>query len=279
MNANPSPIAYWNSDLALLWTKNIPPCRPSYSEMSIYTKYLRIIQERNLFRKIKVLILGSSAEFRDWGFQENLDVTIIDCSKDYNLAIKRELRHKDCEEKLIIERWQDMSFDNEFDLIVGDLVIGNLYPEEVPPFLKRISRALIKDGFFMTKSFFYNENKPIKPYKEIILDFYKTGITYHPYSKLIYKIAISCMDKETNMLNFKQMYIETVKLYEAGIMKFETYKKFCDLGWDKDMKFLFHIPTIEQWEKWICENLIIYNKEYGLDLYSEDFPIYIITTK
>jgi len=280
MKDNEKPlVAHWNKELALLWTKNLPPCRPSWSEMAIYTKYLRITQSQSPHHKVKLLILGSSAEFRDWAHQENIDTTIIDCSKEYHDTIEREMKHKCCEEKLVIQLWQDMSFKNEFDLIVGDLVVGNLYPEEIPPFLQRISKALKEGGFFMTKSFFRDENKPIKSYKQILLDYYKNGITYHPYPQLIYDIAMCCVDKKTGLLNFNHMYKETLKMYKSGIMKKETFEKFKHLGWEKEMKFLFYIPTFRQWENWIAEYLKIYTKEYGIDLYSKNFPIYIITTK
>lgn len=272
-------IAHWNKELALLWTRNIPPCRPSWSEMAIYTKYLRKRQAQFPYRKIKILNLGSSAEFRDWGHQENMDVTIIDCSKEYHDAIKREMMHKYCEERLIVQRWQDMSFEDEFDLIVGDLVIGNLYPEEIPPFLKSISNALMEGGFFMTKSFFRYGNKPIKSYEEIILDYYRKGVTYHPYPQLIYDIAMYCVNKKTGLLNFNHMYKETLKIYKSGIIKEETFEKFKCLGWEKEMKYLFHIPTFKQWENWVNEYLEIHKKEYGIDLYSKNFPIYILTTK
>jgi len=272
-------MAHWNKELALLWTKNLPPCRPSWSEMAIYTKYLRIKQSQYPHRRVKLLILGSSAEFRDWGHQENMDVTIIDCCKEYHDTIEREMRHKYREERLVIQLWQEMSFENEFDIIVGDLVVGNLYPEEIPPCLQRISNALKKDGFFMTKSFFRDENKPIKSYEGVILEYYRNGITYHPYPQLIYDIAMCCVDKKTGFLNFNYMYKETLKMYESGIMKKETFEKFQHLGWEKDMKFLFYIPTFHQWENWVAKYLEIHAKEYGIDLYSKSFPIYIITTK
>lgn len=272
-------VAHWNEELAALWTRNIPPCRPSWSEMTIYTKYLRKKQAQFPHRRIKLLILGSSAEFRDWGYQENMDVTIIDCSEKYHDTIKREMRHKYCEERLVVQCWQDMTFKNEFDLIVGDLVIGNLYPEEIPKFLKSISNALMEDGFFMTKSFFRDENKPIKSYEEIIIDYYKNGITYHPYPQLIYDIAMYCVDNETGLLNFNHMYKEALKIYESGIITDGTFEKFEHLGWEKEMKYLFNIPTFKQWENWIAEYLKIHNKEYGIDLYSKDFPIYIITNQ
>ena len=279
MKTKRNPSAFWNKELAQLWTRNIPPNRPSPSEIVIYTKYLRQRQAMFPNRKIKLLILGSSSDFRDWAYQENMDVTIVDCSEEYYNTIKREMRYKHPDEKLIVKLWQDMDFENEFDLIVGDLVIGNLYPDEIPSFLKKISEALLDGGFFMTKSFFRNENNPIKSYEEILLEYYKEGTTYHPYSKLIYDIAMCHVNKENGFLDFNYMYKQTLKMHESGIMDKETFEKFRHLGWEKEMKFFFYIPTFKQWEDWVNQYLIIYKKEYGEDLYSKDFPIYIITTK
>ncbi len=273
------PSAAWNKKLARLWTRNIPPNRPSPSEIVIYTRYLRHRQALFPNRKIKLLILGSSSDFRDWAYQEDMDVTIIDYSKEYHMAIKREMKHKYPREKLVIKLWQNMNFENEFDLIVGDLVIGNLLPEEIPPFLEKINKALLEGGFFMTKSFFRDENKTVKSYEKILSDYYKEGITYNPYPKLIYDIAIYCMNKKTGFLDFNYMYRETKKMFESGFMKKETFKKFRHLGWEKGMKFYFYIPTFKQWENWVNQYMSIYKKEYGEDLYSKNFPIYIITTK
>lgn len=271
--------SHWNGELGLLWTRYLPPCRPSWSEMVIYSKYLRQKQKKFPDRPIKLLILGSTTEFRDWGHQENMETTIIDCSADYNKSISWELRHKFPNERLKIQFWQDMSFSNEFDLIVGDLVIGNLSKDEIPLFLKRVANALKDGGLFMTKSFFSDEKWKKESLEDIFVNYYKNGITYSPYSSLVYDIAMNCVDKETNLLSFNYMFSQIEKLYEKGIVKRETFENFRYLGWQKEMKIVFYMPPFSLWEHWISENLKLLKKEYGKDLYSKNFPIYVITTK
>jgi hypothetical protein len=272
-------VSHWNGELGLLWTRYLPPCRPSWSEMVIYTKYLRQRQQKSPKRPIKLLILGSTTEFRDWAHQENIEATILDCSADYNKAISWELKHKFASEKLMVGFWQDMSFSQEFDLIVGDLIIGNLSKEEIPPFLKKVADALKVGGFFMTKSFFSNEHWKYKSLEEIFYDYCKKGITYSPYSSLVYDIAMNCVDKESNILNFNFMFRQIEGLYHSGIIKKETFESFKNLGWQDSMKIIFYMPPFSLWEKWISESLKISKKEYGKDLYSKNFPIYITTTK
>ena len=44
----------WGRELATIWTNNVAPSRPSNSEMCVYTKYLRQLQE-TFRRRIKIL--------------------------------------------------------------------------------------------------------------------------------------------------------------------------------------------------------------------------------
>ena len=83
----------WNNNLALVWTHMVGPSRPTVSELYVYTKYAHKLLEAKK-RKLKLLVLGSTPEFRDWGFEENMIVTVMDCNPDYHEAIGREIRHK-----------------------------------------------------------------------------------------------------------------------------------------------------------------------------------------
>lgn len=272
-------IGYWGKELAKIWTNYLPPCRPSWSEMVIYTRYLRKIQSRKCNKKLNLLVLGSTSEFRDWGYEEDLNVTVIDKSTDYHNQIKWELKHKNIHEKFIHQRWQDMMFENEFDLIVGDLVIGNLAREEMPIFLKNVQNALRKGGFFMTKSFLKKDKCTIRNLYAIFIEYKKRNLNLHPFPAMIYDIALCCMDHNTGILNFKHMYNEISKLHKSGLIDNDLFDKFNHLGWQKNMKFEFWIPTITEWEKMVNKYLRIYGKEYSENIYSDNFPIYIITTK
>ena len=270
----------WNSNVALLWTKMVGPTRPTISELYIYTKYVHELQKR-LNRRLDILILGSTPEFRDWAFEENMKVTVIDDSSDYHNKISRELRHKciiegDCEkERVIIKRWEDMDFCDEFDIIIGDHAIGNIEPDKLERFIKNVQNALRTGGLLLGKNFLVPSEYKVNNPEKLIEDYYCKKSYCHPFSFLIFDLAMYCMD-ENNMLDFKVLYNELLKLKEKDLITNETMKYFEGIGWDTEMKFKFHIPTIVNYENLIKKYLNIKNVEYGIDIYSEKFPLYII---
>ena len=94
-------MGYWGKQLAKLWTNYLPPSRPSWSELvDVYTPYLRVLQRRKPRQRLKSLILGSTSEFRDWAYVENLQTTVIDFSCVYHYTIEQEMTYKNVTEKL-----------------------------------------------------------------------------------------------------------------------------------------------------------------------------------
>ena len=268
--------AGWNNNLALVWTKMVGPSRPAISELEIYSKHAREIQ-KTISRKLKLLVLGSTPEFRDWGFENNFDITVLDCNKDYNKAIFREIRHKGIKERTIIDRWQNLDAKNEYDIIIGDLVIGNIAPNELDDFFHRIMTALTQNGIFLGKSFYKKANYSPLDIEDLVKKYY-SGHPWHPYSFFVYDLTLSCLD-ENNMLSFSKQYEVLRKLNEKGILHDNTFEYFKEVGWDKEMKFLFHVPDLEAFEQLAEKYLKIYAIEYGKDIYSEHFPLHIIGRK
>jgi len=195
----------WNSELAHIWTKMVGPSRPTISEINIYMKHIRKLQY-TLNRKVKMLILGSTSEFRDLAFEENFDVTVVDCNETYYKNISREIRHKTLldNEKVIFKKWQDLNFLDEFDVVIGDLVIGNVAPEEFENFISCISNTLKQNGLFLSKSFFKIATYKVKNPKTLIKEYYE-GPPIHPYSAFAYDLTIYSLD-ENNLLEFKKQY-------------------------------------------------------------------------
>lgn len=266
----------WNGQLAITWTKMVGPSRPTISELAIYDKWAKLVQSK-LNRQLKLLVLGSTPEFRDWGYENNFNITVMDCNKDYHEAISREIRHKCIKENIIIEKWQDLNAENEYDIIIGDLAIGNIPPEKLQDFIKRVSVALTEYGLFLGKSFYANKtHKPLSP-KQIVEKYYN-GSPCHPYSAFVYDLTMNCID-ENNMLSFPKQYAVLKELNINGVLRDETFSYFQDVGWDTDMKFLFHVPYMDEFEILLNKHMKIYYTEYGNEIYSENFPLYIVGRK
>ncbi len=266
----------WNGQLARIWTKMVGPSRPTISELSIFDKYAKALQSKNKHR-LKLLVMGSTPEFRDWGYENNFEISVMDCNPDYHDEIFREIRHKCIEEKYLCSRWQDLMAENEYDIIIGDLVIGNIAPDELDDFIFRVSKALSPCGLFLGKSFYRRKNY-IPPTPEELIRQYYEGSPWHPYSALSYDLTINCLD-ENNMLSFPKQYAVLQRLNERGILSDETFSYFQGVGWDNDMKFLFHVPILEEYEKLLEKYLHIYKIEYGNEVYSPNFPLHIVGKK
>lgn len=270
----------WNNELALIWTKMVGPSRPTISEISIYTKYLHKLMAYKK-RRLKVLVLGSTPEFRDWAYEENCIVTVIDANMDYHYTINREIRHKliieNSLEQIICCKWEEMEFNNEFDIIIGDLAIGNIEPLKLEDFIKKVSKALTDDGLFLGKSFFVPHNYTHINLKELCEKYY-SGLPYHPYSYFSFYLTMECID-EKNMLDFKRQYDKLIELYNSGHIKKETLEYFEKVGWDKEMKFKFHVPPLDKYEELLKKYMTIVEIEFGNDIYSQNFPLHIVSKK
>ncbi len=262
----------WGHELALIWTNNVAPSRPSVAEMCVYTRYLRILQQR-IRRQARVLVLGSTPEFRDWCYDENLVLHVVDSNQDYYDTVSREIRHKNITEELHISRWEDMSFPLQFDIIIGDLAIGNVDPERFDDFLNNVDRALAQGGLFIGKSFIWSDEEPIIKPKEII-DLYDESCI-HPYTYINHQLALYCLDRNNYLLDFSQMYRELAALYNSGYIGDKLFSYFTKVGWNTEMKFHFFAPSQKYFVQKINEHLQFLSFEHTMDIYTNVFPIYV----
>lgn len=267
----------WGKTLATIWTNNVAPSRPSHAEMCVYTQYLREVQT-NLRRPVKLLILGSTPEFRDWGYEENLLIHVVDKSRDYYKKVSREIRHKNLNEKVYYCQWEDMHFSETFDVIIGDLSIGNIEQSNFEGFLKNISQAMSDEGIFLGKSFLWLEDEPIKTPKQIIED-YTTSTHIHPYTFINHQLGLYCLDKETRSIDFGKMYNELEILYNENYIDNTLFSFFKNVGWNTEMKFKFFAPSQSEFVTYVNRTLQFIKFVHTSDVYTNVFPIYVIRKK
>ena len=265
----------WDKALSHKWTNMTWPNRPSVGELSIYTDYLRKYQKKH--KNVNCLILGSNVEFRDWAYEENLDVTIMHDNEEYHLATYRELRHKNAPYRLVLKDWQEINFNNKYDLIVGDELIGNIRKENVENFIKRVAKSLKTGGLFLSKSFYVSKDYKKKTSKQIFEDYYKNASDLNPMAYCAYDFSVSCLD-ENNYLNFKNIEKFITDSYNKGYINKKTYDYLKSVGLEQ-MNFEFYIPFIEEYERIVTKYFNIIEKTYTNDIGSKNFPIYILEKK
>lgn len=264
----------WGKELADIWTNNVAPSRPSCAELALYTKYLRKIQAI-VDHPIKLLVLGSTPEFRDWGYDENMEINVVDKSKEYYEQISREIRHKNLKEKVYFLKWEDMHFDKKYDIIIGDLSIGNVEPNRFREFLINIRDALSDNGIFMGKSFIWRDTELVKSPKEIV-DNYKHSIHIHPYTFINHQLGLYCLDKKKYSIDFGRMYQELKRLFDDGYIDKELFSNFQNVGWNTEMKFKFFAPSEQFFVQNVNDVLRLVKFEHTEDIYTNVFPIFII---
>lgn len=265
----------WSNKLAKTWTNNVAPSRPTVCELALFTKILRSLQSASNMQ-LSVLILGSTPEFRDWAYEENLQITVVDYSREYHDMISREVRHKNMHYELVLERWEDMDFNNRFDLVIGDLTIGNIQPNKLDTFLANVCRSLTVGGYFLGKNVFRNVGRQRRSPEEVIASYYK-GNPYHPYSALVYELAMSTVGEGESHLNFQQLFRLVTDLRHRGLLKEKEFEYFCNVGLDADLDFTFFIPSIEEFECAVRKSgLYVESIQHTEDVFTKFYPLYIL---
>jgi len=147
--------AYWERQ-ARLWDDCAPPMRPSLAEIEIYRIFFK-----QQTKKANILILGSTPELRDLVSEEtDADIYVADFCYDMPAMMLKFTKNVDPRrEKWIKNNWLDLPFPaNFFDVILGDVVLHQVSPRFESAFLTKVRSLLRRDGFFITRFFFLNEN-------------------------------------------------------------------------------------------------------------------------
>lgn len=258
-----------------MWQWYVPPCRPSRFELELCTQQIDAIRRGTNGRRARVLVLGSTTEYRDWGFEEGCSVVVADNSVGYHEAISEARRYKAADEELVITSWNGLDFKNEFDLVVGDLVVGNIDPSEIPVFLSKIHTALNVDGQFLTKSFFLSKDTPSRNIDDCFAEYNREYRGYDAFSIIAYELAAHCVDRATLVLEFDKMYDVVKDAVQSGKLPPDVLPRYEKLGWHKGSKIEFNMISFDVWESLLQTEFKDFETFLGPYPWSKNFPIYV----
>lgn len=268
----------WKSEMVKYWRNYVPPCRPSLYELEILRQKIKEVRINNL-SKPKVLILGTTNEFRDIAYIENCEVTIVDSSLEYHKQISDDRIFKNSKEKLVISSWEEMTFVKEFDIIIGDLIVGNINKDLLNITLKNIKLALKDDGIFITKSFFNLNIKDDITLDNIFEKYEANHFNEDPFPYFAYFLTIEAVNKKTNILNFHDMFKILEKAFYDKKITENTFNRYADFGWQNDGKIEFHVIHQKDWELLITKIFKSFIVEFAPYNWADKFPIYVISNK
>lgn len=287
-NKNTVPASNWNSELALTWHNVLPPLRPSPSEVEIYREYLKFISSNSNFPDCNALILGTTNEFRKLFHEERFNVTIVDISEDYHNEISNEIKSKKySNERVVYCNWLDILNNKDiseksYDIIIGDLAIGNINPEKLNIFLEQISNLLKDGGFFLGKTIFstnhknYTQSEINNLFDEYLHDEeLQQKVNLYEYS--IYPLALFATDRN-NKVNFTKMYSKAKQLSSQANVKEHLLDLYIGetTSFKDKMKMDFYVYPIKEFLNAALDYFYIYDVKYAEDYYSSDFPLFVL---
>ncbi|MBQ4443231.1 MAG: hypothetical protein II896_01040 [Clostridia bacterium] len=288
----------WTADYARTWHSMKAPSRPSKSELEIYGEYFEIVKRKKSSTIVpNVLILGSTVEFRQLAYSKGFKVYVIDYSREYYDEISTEIDPKIKEEEsFIYADWLQMAsiFSQNktiFDIIIGDLAIGNVAPNSISVFFSNIEQILSQEGYLLGKSvykfsnYYKSHEQIIAKLKEIAEDERITKESL--YGHVMFPLSIFAsqpVPRETGCykIDFQSLYgtvgnfVKDNKEIISPYDKFDIYLKD-GTRFDTKMPKNFYVYSYKKIIETIEENnLYIDDTRYGTDVFKNEFPLFII---
>lgn len=287
----------WTKERAETWHKMQPPSRPAQSELEIYQKFFDKIKQTKVGAgKSRALILGSTVEFRQLAIQKEFDVTVVDYSRDYYNEISKEIppQYNLDNEHYVRCDWCDMLAQlshTKFDIIIGDLSVGNIPPESIDKFYENISNLLSDNGYLLGKSLYIYTDYIItaNEMNQFLKDkLNERGIDKkNIYSHIMYPLSVyasencPCSNNDpTRKIDFNALYnyIHTYALECAPKQK-DIFSIYLDKAtqFDKKMPKNFYIYSYQALLTQLAKHkLYIEDVEYSTEVYKNDFPLLIV---
>ncbi|HLC99034.1 MAG TPA: hypothetical protein VJC00_03445 [Candidatus Nanoarchaeia archaeon] len=269
----------WTLGMAKHWKKYKPYARPSKSELTVFERYFRKASRKHG----RILILGSTPEFRDLAQKHSLDTYCADISKENFLELRKLMKRKKeaaSSEKLIHSDWIKLRTHLRFDLIVGDWAINMIPVKKYNPFLKAVSTHLKDNGFFVHRhGVWYPGDRKKADIKRIVADFRKKHKGEDFYQ-------VKGLDMFRYFWNWKKMHVDFSK-YVPGIEELH-HKGILNDAEAKDLEFQRPNKTAglcasmlmkKDFDKKVDNYFKIIKEERSTDLWRKNVPIYVMKVK
>lgn len=268
----------WHKDHAKAWKIMPPPARPSRDEVSIFEKYLQNYFQEN-GNKIKVLILGSTPEFRDLCNRSSFDVTCMDINKPIYESLTLLQKSVNEKEKFIHANWLTFKTKQKFDVIIGDVPTAMFPTRFYKQFFQNMFDHLDKNGRLIIRVPYQNPEFNVSPkeifknyrsiYKKRGFDIYTATFTY---------LALYYLNKHKSGVSLSLLYDRIKELYKQKIVsksEFEESRKYYE-----NLTLWLYYPTDKFLDKVVGKYFTYVAKEYSLD-YPLSFchPLLILTPK
>lgn len=263
------PRQKWTNDMANKWKNYKPPIRPSKDDLAVFRQFLeKKIKEK---KNPKVLILGSTPEFRDLINSKGLTAYVCDYKKDNYTALKL-LKKTKGKEILIAQDWRNLKLKHKFDLVFAEASLNMVKKKEVPLILRSVRQILDDKGLFIAKTWIRISTKNLS-LKKIIATYRRK------YKGKDFK---NWMNQELHSYRYKEdkgslhrQYLWFRELYGKGTITKKEFSSIEGLSYETTPLTLF-LPTKTEFLKIAKKHMkieeIIIPKQVG----TNKIPIYVL---
>jgi len=200
------------------WNMFAPPGRPSKRDVEKYKKllYNSFAEEQPSYN---VLVLGATPEIRDMLAQDKrINVFLVDITMDMIMSMTQLMDYTNDSEVWIKSNWLNMPLpDNYFDAILSDLVICNVDEKSHDIFFKEILRILKKDGHWLNRVYFVDNNTKIRKLEDLIIEYCEGDLTSKgDINNFRSTAGLIAWNKEKKLLDWSILYDEMKKYIQDG---------------------------------------------------------------
>ncbi|KKU03562.1 MAG: hypothetical protein UX06_C0041G0004 [Candidatus Giovannonibacteria bacterium GW2011_GWA2_45_21] len=271
--------SYWER-LTSSWGQMSSPIRPSKGDCEIYQDYLSRKKEVE-----RVLILGSTPEVRDLAAKlPKAKIYVADFSHQMLSGMVKFIRHADPTKEIWIkDDWLSLFLsERSFDVIIGDLVLQQIPPENEKVFLKKVNSLLKKDGIFISRFHFISERFQSKTIEEIVK---KVEVKKRSYNEKVTLIRLWVWERFSDPESRKMdrclaareytEFIKRTKMSDEAIKKVEKTL----IAWE-NAPYTWSPPTEKQLVDGLSDYFTIVDRKVATD--HEDaiyYPIFNLSPK
>ena len=290
----------WDQEVADFWQSVFPPACPSKSELLFYAKYFNEVKQ-HCHVQAKVLILGSTKKLIELALQNHFFVTVVDSSEDYCRSVIDSINMGESRDhcNVVICDWANMHSHenlkgNRYDIIIGDMAIGNIRPLDFERTIQSISNLLKNNGYLLGKNLYqFSQEISLNSVKESVKNLLlsnnklteETFFSSTVYDIVMFSFATENRNKNTikyHKMDFNRLSEVANEIADAlsneshldtSILK-KTYEKFTQLKKKNISFYVYHLKDFVS----VLKNcgVQLYDVGYGDDFYRDNFPLLVL---
>lgn len=264
----------WDEKRARAWRLFMPPARPSDAETKVYEYVLQ--NERSLYEKLEIVLLGSTPELRSLSHKYNRSLTCV----DFNATVFRilsDMVSPKGREVFHCCGWIEMDFDCQFDLVFGDGSINMLPVSMHELFLNNVHKLLKPNGLAVLRVHVIKPPVFTDPIE--IFQWYRNSNCEEPvFMATRNHLDMLWLNHETQGIDFIDFHNRISEMHSYGLItndEFNVYDELLEFN-----RITLYYCKKASFEKYASELFEIEHILYGKDYLNHLLhPIYYLRKK